>query len=253
MTEEIQRGCLYVISTPIGNLGDISARAAKILAGVDLVAAEDTRTSRVLLDSLGISRPMVSFHSYNEQRRTPELIERMAAGETIGLITDAGTPGISDPAYVLVRDAIEARIRVIPVPGASALLAALVASGLPMDRFVFEGFLPLKKGRKTRLEKMAAEEKTVVFYESPHRLQKTLRELHAVMGDRRVVVARELTKKFEEIYRGTLAQAAGRFAEKEPRGEFVIVIEGSSRHAFPDKGKEEQSYGSIETEDAEDR
>jgi 16S rRNA (cytidine1402-2'-O)-methyltransferase len=253
MTEEIVRGSLYVISTPIGNLGDISARAAKILEGVDAVAAEDTRTSRVLLDSLGITRPMVSFHSYNEQRRTPELIERMRAGDTIGLITDAGTPGISDPAYVLVRDAIEAGIRVIPVPGASALLAALVASGLPMDRFVFEGFLPLKKGRKTRLEKIAAEEKTVVLYESPHRLQRTLRELQAAMGERRVAVARELTKKFEEIFRGTLAQAAVRFAEKEPRGEFVIVIEGSSRHALPTAGKKGDSYGDTEAEETEDR
>jgi 16S rRNA (cytidine1402-2'-O)-methyltransferase len=253
MTEEIQRGCLYVISTPIGNLGDVSARAAKILAGVDVIAAEDTRTSRVLLDALGVSRLMVSFHSYNEQRRTPELIQRMSAGETIGLITDAGTPGISDPAFVLVRDAIEAGIRVIPVPGASALLAALVVSGLPMDRFVFEGFLPLKKGRKTRLERMAAEDRTIVLYESPHRLLKTLRELHAVMGERRVAVARELTKKFEEIYRGTLAQAAGRFAGKEPRGEFVIVIEGGSRHPLPGRGKEGQSHGDIATEETEDR
>jgi 16S rRNA (cytidine1402-2'-O)-methyltransferase len=253
MTEEIQHGCLYVISTPIGNLGDISTRAAKILGGVDVVAAEDTRTSRVLLDALGVSRQMVSFHAYNEQRRTPELVERMKAGETVGLVTDAGTPGISDPAYVLVREAIDAGIRVIPVPGASALLAALVASGLPMDRFVFEGFLPVKKGRKTRLEKLAAEEKTIVLYESPHRLAKTLRELHVVMGDRRVAVARELTKKFEEIYRGTLAQAAGRFAEKEPRGEFVVVIEGGSRHAYPEKGKRVQSHDSSEGEDAEDR
>jgi 16S rRNA (cytidine1402-2'-O)-methyltransferase len=253
MSEEIQRGCLYVISTPIGNLGDISRRAAMILEAVDLIAAEDTRTSRILLDALGLSRPMVSFHSYNEQRRTPELIKRMQAGESVGLITDAGTPGVSDPAYVLVRDAIEAGIRVIPVPGASALLAALVASGLPMDRFVFEGFLPLKKGRKTRLERLALEEKTIVIYESPHRIVRTLRELEAALGDRRAAVARELTKKFEEVFRGTLAQAAGRFAEKEPRGEFVIVIEGCSRHAFSAKGKEEEAHATEETEDAEDR
>jgi 16S rRNA (cytidine1402-2'-O)-methyltransferase len=248
MTEEIVRGALYVISTPIGNLGDISSRAARVLAGVDVVAAEDTRTSRVLLDALGLDRPMVSFHSYNEARRTPDMVRRLLAGETVGLVTDAGTPGISDPAYALVHEAIKAGVRVIPVPGASALLAALVASGLPMDRFVFEGFLPLKKGRKSRIARLTAEEKTVVLYESPHRIAKTLAELSALMGDRRVAVARELTKKFEEIFRGTLAEAASRFADKEPRGEFVIVIEGSSRHAYLGKGKEVQSNDSEASE-----
>jgi 16S rRNA (cytidine1402-2'-O)-methyltransferase len=249
MSEEIVRGALYVVSTPIGNLGDISTRAAAILGGVDLIAAEDTRTTRVLLDHLGITKQMVSFYSYNEQRRTPELIKRLREGEAIALVTDAGTPGVSDPAYVLVREAIDAGARVIPVPGASALLAALVASGLPMDRFVFEGFLPLKKGRKTRIAKIAEEEKTVILYESPHRVAKTLRELAVGLGVRRVAVARELTKKFETIFRGTLAEAADRFAEKDPRGEFVLVIEGSSRHAFPVTGKELDTHGKDDEPD----
>jgi 16S rRNA (cytidine1402-2'-O)-methyltransferase len=226
--EEIQPGALYVVSTPIGNLDDITLRAIKILGGVDVIAAEDTRTTRVLLDHLSINKPLVSYYSHNEARRVPELIERLKEGKAVAVVTDAGTPGISDPAFVLVRAAVEERIPVIPVPGASALLAALVASGLRTDRFVFEGFLPLKKGRKTRLEKLKHEHRTIILYESPHRIVRTLRELHQTLGDRRIVLAREITKKFEEFQRGTLSEVLQRVTAGTPRGEYVLVLEGSN-------------------------
>lgn len=226
MSETIQAGALYVVSTPIGNLADISARAVRVLSGVDLIAAEDTRTSRILLQHLDIAKPLVSFFAHNETRRIPELIEKLRAGNSVALITDAGTPGISDPAFSIVRGAIASNIRVIPVPGASALLAALVTSGLPMDRFAFEGFLPVKKGRQSRLKELAREERTIVLYESPHRLSKTLDNLLQAFGDREVVVAREMTKHFEEIVRGTITTVRETFRAKEPRGEFVIVIAG---------------------------
>jgi 16S rRNA (cytidine1402-2'-O)-methyltransferase len=228
MSETIQRGTLYVVSTPIGNLDDISHRAVRILSGVDLIAAEDTRTSRILLSHIGVDKPLVSFFSHNERQRVPMLLEMLRGGQSIALVTDAGTPGISDPAFSIVREAVTNGLRVIPVPGASALLAALVASGLPMDRFVFEGFLPLKKGRKRRLECLRGEKRTIVLYESPHRLRKTLEELMLYLGNRQVAVAREMTKKFEEIVRGTLSDVTLRFRTKEPRGEFVIVLAGQS-------------------------
>jgi 16S rRNA (cytidine1402-2'-O)-methyltransferase len=226
MSETIQRGALYVVSTPIGNLDDISRRAVRILSGVDLIAAEDTRTSKVLLSHIGVDKPLVSFFSYNERRRLPALVEMLRAGQSIALITDAGTPGVSDPAFSIVREAVTNGLPVIPVPGASALLAALVCSGLPMDRFVFEGFLPIKKGRRRRLECLQKEKRTIVLYESPHRLRKTLAELLGCLGDRRVAVAREMTKKFEEVVRGNLSEVTSRFRTKEPRGEFVIVVAG---------------------------
>jgi 16S rRNA (cytidine1402-2'-O)-methyltransferase len=229
MKETIARGALYIVSTPIGNLEDITRRAVAILAGVDAVAAEDTRTTRILLDHLGISKPLLSYHAQNEVRRLPELISRLQGGESIALVTDAGTPGISDPAFAIVREALRNGLRVIPVPGASALLAALVVSGLPMDRFVFEGFLPVKKGRRGRIERLREEERTIVLYESPHRLQKTLRELHAALGNRAVAVARELTKKFEEVERGALPDVLRAVEGKEPRGEYVIVVSGAER------------------------
>ncbi|HEX9006489.1 MAG TPA: 16S rRNA (cytidine(1402)-2'-O)-methyltransferase, partial [Bacteroidota bacterium] len=206
MGEEIQPRTLYVVSTPIGNLGDISRRAERILGGVDLIAAEDTRTTGVLLNHLAIRRPLISYFSRNAAGRTPQLLDRLKAGASIAVVTDAGTPGISDPAYALIRDAVEAGIPVVPVPGASALLAALVASGLPPDRFVFEGFLPLKKGRRTRWERLRDEERTIVVYESPLRIVRTLEELIGQLGDRRVAVARELTKKFEEVQRGPASE-----------------------------------------------
>jgi 16S rRNA (cytidine1402-2'-O)-methyltransferase len=178
MSEQIQPATLYIVSTPIGNLDDISQRALNILGGVDLIAAEDTRKTRILLDRYSISKPLLSYYSYNELRRIPDLLARLTLGSSVALVTDAGTPGISDPAFAVIRAAIRKNIRVVPVPGASALLPALIVSGLPLDRFVFEGFLPLKKGRKARLEQLRQEERTVVLYESPHRIVKTLSDLH---------------------------------------------------------------------------
>lgn len=226
MTEILERGALYVVSTPIGNLQDISARAVHVLRSVDLIAAEDTRTTGNLLRHLGIGTPLTSFHAHNEARRSPRLAALLGGGRTLAVVTDAGTPGISDPAYTIIRDALAAGARVFAVPGASALLAALVVSGLPMDRFVFEGFLPVKKGRRTRLAALRGEERTLVFYEAPHRILRTVRDLLATLGDRRVAVARELTKKFEDVERGTLADVLARLERKEPRGEYVIVLAG---------------------------
>jgi 16S rRNA (cytidine1402-2'-O)-methyltransferase len=180
--EEIIPGALYVISTPIGNLGDISYRAVHLLNSVDMIAAEDTRVTSVLLNHYEIHKKMIPFHSYNQKRQTPFLIKHLQENKSIALVSDAGTPGISDPAYMLVQSALQHNIRIIPIPGASALLAALIVSGLPINRFVFEGFLPLKKGRKTKIENLAVEEKTIVFYESPHRIIKTVKELKEFWG-----------------------------------------------------------------------
>ena len=226
MSETIQHGVLYIVSTPIGNLEDITRRAVTILSGVDLIAAEDTRTTRILLNHLGIEKPLISYFVQNEVRRIPELIQRLQQGSAVALVTDAGTPGISDPAYALIRAALQNEIRVIPVPGASALLAALVASGLPTERFVFEGFLPHKKGRKTRIGQLKHETRTIVLYESPHRIERTLRELTAELGARTAVLARELTKKFEEVRRGTLVQLLDSVQTNPPKGEIVLVVEG---------------------------
>jgi 16S rRNA (cytidine1402-2'-O)-methyltransferase len=229
MSERIQPGTLYIVSTPIGNLGDITRRAVEILSGVDLVAAEDTRTTGFLLKHLEIAKPLVSCFSHNERRRLPELIEKLKGGLAIALVSDAGTPGISDPAFLMVREAVGAGIPVVPVPGASALLSALVVSGLPLERFVFEGFLPVKKGRRTRLEELKAERRTIVLYEAPHRLRRTLRDLLEALGDRQVALAREITKKFEEVLRGPLTEVAAAVDRKEPRGEYVIVVAGADR------------------------
>jgi len=226
MTEQIQGGALYVVSTPIGNLGDITHRAAHVLAGVDLIAAEDTRTSRILLDHLGIRTPLVSYHSHNEDRRARELIRHLRDGKSVAVVTDAGTPGVSDPAHAVITEALAHGVRVIPVPGASALLAALVASGLPMDRFAFEGFLPVKKGRSTRLNMLAEEVRTIVLYESPHRVVRTVRDLYERLGDRPSAVARELTKKFEEVIRGPLSVVLHQLERHEPRGEYVVMVAG---------------------------
>jgi len=248
MSEEIVRGALYVVATPIGNLEDISHRAARILEGVDCIAAEDTRTSGVLLAHLGIKKPMVSYHSYNERRRVDELVSRLRNGETVAVITDAGTPAISDPACALVRAAVEAGIRVIPIPGASAVLAALVASGLPTDRFVFEGFLPVKKGRATRLRMLKEEPRTIVVYEAPHRVERTLHDLAETLGDRQAVLARELTKKFEEIRRGVLSDLLEGVRRKPPKGEMVIVIQGANgRRSFREVSDGEECGSTTET------
>lgn len=231
MSETIQPGALYVVSTPIGNLDDITVRAIKILGGVDIIAAEDTRKTKFLLDHLGITKPLVSHYSYNEARRVPELINKLKSGNSVAVVTDAGTPGISDPAFLFISTAIKEGCRVIPVPGPSAALPALIASGLPTDRFVFEGFLPTKKGRKTRFEQLKAETRTIVIYESPFRIEKTLEEILLYLGDRPVAVARELTKKFEEVMRGNVSEVLKRIKEKKPKGEFVVVIGGTGERS----------------------
>ena len=219
-------GTLYIISTPIGNLEDITLRAVRILSVVDLIAAEDTRKTKIVLDHYKIQKPLLSYFSYNEARRIPELISKLRSGLSIGLVSDAGTPGISDPAFRIIRAALDEQIAVRAIPGATAFLQALIASGLPTQRFIFEGFLPVKKGRKSKLEQLSREKATIVLYESPHRLVKTLHELLQALGDRKISVSRELTKKFEEIVRGRISTVISSFASRPVRGEFVLVIDG---------------------------
>ncbi|HQV50889.1 MAG: 16S rRNA (cytidine(1402)-2'-O)-methyltransferase [Flavobacteriales bacterium] len=221
------RSSLTLVPTPIGNLDDITLRAQKVLAEVDAIVAEDTRVSGRLMQHLGITRPFISFHTHNEHRMVDQLVQRMRSGERFALVSDAGTPGISDPGFLLVRAAIENDITVECLPGATAFVPALVNSGLPCDRFVFEGFLPVKKGRRTRLEELRSVTRTIVFYESPHRVLRSLKDLAEVLGsDRRASVSRELSKLHEETVRGTLEELSAHFTAKEPRGEFVIVVEG---------------------------
>jgi 16S rRNA (cytidine1402-2'-O)-methyltransferase len=231
MSESILNGTLYLVATPIGNLEDITYRAVKVLTSVDLVAAEDTRKTKILLDHYNINKPMMSYYSYNEKARAPQLIEKLLSGQSIALVSDAGTPGISDPAFYIVQQALENGIRIIPIPGPAALITALIASGLPTDRFVFEGFLPLKKGRKTKLESLKSEFRTMIIYESPHRIIKTLADIQTYLGSRNVAVARELTKKFEEIVRGDIQFVLSEIGKKQPRGEYVVIIEGASGEA----------------------
>jgi len=231
---------LYLVATPIGNLADISYRAVHILKSVDLIAAEDTRTSSVLMNHYLIDTPLKSYHSHNIPTQTPRLIEKLKAGESIALISDAGTPGISDPGYNLVCACVENAIRVIPIPGASAFISALISSGLPSQRFVFEGFLPHKKGRKTRIESLVDEPRTIIFYESPHRIHKTIDQLTEAFGERRCVLGREITKKFEEFISGTLQEVAGLLEDKKVKGELVLVVEG--------KSKEKQSKNKYQNE-----
>lgn len=219
-------GRLYIVSTPIGNLEDITLRALRVLKEADVVAAEDTRKTGRLLDHFNIRTRLLSYHSYNEQRRIPQLIERLKNGETVALVSDAGTPGISDPAYQIVCEAIREGLPVVPVPGATAFLPALVSSALPTESFVFAGFLPTKKGRKTKLEQLRLEKRTVVLYEAPHRILRTLRDLREMFGDRDAAVGRELTKKFEEIVRGKLSDLIAKFESQKILGEFVVVVEG---------------------------
>ena len=221
---------LYIVPTPIGNLQDITLRAVAVLKEADLVLAEDTRTSGNLLRHLDISKPMQSYHIHNEHQTHEKLIGRLLKGETMALISDAGTPAISDPGYLLVRECIRHDIPVECLPGPTAFVPALVNSGLPTDRFVFEGFLPHKKGRQTRLESLKEESRTMIFYESPHRLLKSLGQFAEYFGpDRQASVSRELTKHFEETIRGTLQEIIAYFAEKTIKGEIVIVIAGESR------------------------
>ncbi|GJQ19876.1 MAG: ribosomal RNA small subunit methyltransferase I [Bacteroidia bacterium] len=222
-------GTLYIVATPIGNLEDITYRALKVLACVDLVAAEDTRKTKILLDHYGISKPMVSYFSYNERRRTPQLIRHLEEGKSVALVSDAGTPGISDPAHTVVVAALEHGIPVVPIPGPAAFVSALIVSGLPTNAFVFEGFLPVKKGRATKLAQLKEETRTVILYESPHRIVKTLEQVLELFGDRQVVVAREMTKKFEEIVRGPVSAVLKEISSRSPRGEYVVLIGGKPR------------------------
>ena len=229
MSEGVSHGKLYVVATPIGNLEDITLRALRVLREVDLIAAEDTRHTRKLLDRYKIKKRMVSYHEHNERERAERIIEDLKSGMKVALVSDSGTPAISDPGYVLIRRCVEEGIEVIPIPGPSAFLAALSVSGLPVHRFIFEGFLPHKSGkRRNRLRQLAEEEGTIIFYESPHRLLKTLSDILEILGNRRVVIARELTKVHEEIFRGSIEEALERFGIGKCKGEFTILIEGKS-------------------------
>lgn len=223
-----EKANLFLVPTPIGNLEDITLRALKVLNEVDVILAEDTRTSGKLLKHHDIRKPLQSYHIFNEHKAAEKLVERMVAGETFALISDAGTPAISDPGFLLVREAIKENLVVNCLPGATAFVPALVNSGLPSDKFTFEGFLPHKKGRQTRLKKLAEEERTIILYESPHRLIKSLEQLKEFLGDRQASVSRELTKMYEETVRGSLSELITHFTEKGVKGEFVVVVEGKA-------------------------
>ena len=223
-------GLLYIVPTPVGNLEDMTLRAIRVLKEADLILAEDTRTSGVLLKHFGINNRLMSHHKFNEHGTSATIVERLKAGETVALISDAGTPGISDPGFFLVREAVSAGVTVQCLPGATAFVPAIVSSGLPCDRFCFEGFLPQKKGRATRLEALKDEQRTMIFYESPYRVLKTLQQFAEYFGEDRMVSAcREISKVHEESVRGTLAEVTAHFRETEPRGEFVIVVEGKDK------------------------
>ena len=218
---------LYLVPTPVGNMEDITMRALRILREADLILAEDTRTSGNLLRHFDIRKPMLSYHKFNEHQTVASVVERLKAGETIAVVPDAGTPGISDPGFLVVREAVKAGVEVQTLPGATAFVPALVSSGLPCDRFCFEGFLPQKKGRQTRLNALREETRTMIFYESPHRVVKALEQMKDVFGEeRRCSVCREISKVYEESVRGTISEVLEHFKENEPKGEFVIVIEG---------------------------
>lgn len=221
---------LYVVPTPIGNLGDITLRALDILKSVDTILAEDTRTSGFLLKHYQISKPLQSFHIFNEHKALQSVIQKLKDGETMALVSDAGTPGISDPGFLLVRECLKQDLKIECLPGATAFVPALVKSGFPTDRFVFEGFLPHKKGKQTLLKELAEEERTIILYESPHRLVKTLEQMVEFFGnDRLVSVSRELTKLHEETFTGTVADTLAHFQKKEVKGEIVMVVNGKDK------------------------
>ncbi|HCW06255.1 MAG TPA: 16S rRNA (cytidine(1402)-2'-O)-methyltransferase [Cytophagales bacterium] len=224
---EKEKIALYVVPTPIGNLGDITLRSLEILKTVDSILAEDTRTSGILLKHYQITKPLHSFHIFNEHKALNSVINKLKGGEVMALVSDAGTPGISDPGFLLVRECLKNNIAIECLPGATAFVPALVKSGFPTDRFVFEGFLPHKKGRQTLLKQLAEEERTIIFYESPHRLVKTLEQMSEFFGGERLVsVSRELTKLYEETFTGTLAEVTMHFKSKEVKGEIVLVVKG---------------------------
>ena len=221
-------GILYIVPTPVGNMEDMTFRAVRILKEVDLVLAEDTRTSGILLKHYEIKNALMSHHKFNEHGTSAGIVNRLLAGENVALISDAGTPGISDPGFFLVREAVRAGVEVQCLPGATAFVPALVSSGLPCDRFAFEGFLPQKKGRQTKLQSLKDEERTMIFYESPFRLVKTLQQFAEVYGgDRQVSVCREISKVHEESVRGSLTEVIAHFQEKAPKGEIVIILAGN--------------------------
>ncbi len=221
---------LYIVPTPIGNLDDITLRAINVLREVDFILAEDTRTTAFLLKHLGIEKPLKSHHKFNEHATVKMVADSIAAGRSAALVSDAGTPGISDPGFLLVRTCVEQDIEVETLPGATALIPALVQSGFPCDRFAFEGFLPQKKGRTKQLEALRDEERTMIFYESPYRVVKCLEQMGEIFGmERAVSVSREITKKFEQTVRGTVAEVLEHFREVEPKGEFVIVLGGKPK------------------------
>lgn len=226
----MQKPSLILVPTPIGNLADITLRALEVLKSVDIVLAEDTRTSRVLLNHYGVKTPLSSFHTFNEHKRLDSLIVEMKAGKQFALISDAGTPGISDPGFLIARAALENDLVVEALPGPTALVPALLKSGFAADRFVFEGFLPLKKGRQTRIKSLADEKRTIILYESPHRLLKTLNQLYETLGsERNISVSREITKKFEETLTGSFELIIQHFEKTPPKGEFVIVISAAAK------------------------
>ena len=226
----METGKLYIVPTPIGNLKDITYRAVEVLRSVEKILAEDTRTSGHLLKHYEISTPLKSFHAFNEHHKLGMVIESLKAGEDLALISDAGTPGISDPGFLLIREVLREEIAVEVLPGATALIPAILKSGFPSDRFVFEGFLPHKKGRQTRLKKLMDEERSIIFYESPHRLLKLLEQLGEFFGDREVSVSRELTKLHEETINGSSSDLIRHFEAKPPKGEIVVVLRGKEKN-----------------------
>lgn len=234
-------GILYIVPTPVGNMEDMTQRAIRVLKEADLILAEDTRTTGLLLKHFDIHNHLLSHHKYNEHAATASVIERLKGGQTIALVSDAGTPGVSDPGFFLAREAAREGITVQCLPGATACIPALVSSGLPCDRFCFEGFLPQKKGRATHLASLADEVRTMVFYESPYRLLKTLQQFAEVFGsDRQACVCREISKMFEESVRGTLQELIAHFEAEAPRGEIVVVVGGASRQEQKEKAREER-------------
>ena len=238
---------LYIVPTPIGNLDDITLRAIKTLEAADYILAEDTRTTAFLLKHLGIEKKLYSHHKFNEHATAASVAEAIGEGRTVALVSDAGTPGISDPGFLLVRTCVEAGIEVETLPGATALIPALVQSGFPRDRFCFEGFLPQKKGRTKRLQELSEEQRSIIFYESPFRVVKCLEQLAEVFGaERKVSVSRELTKKFEQTVRGTITEVLEHFREHEPKGEFVIVVAGCPK---PEKEAKRNRYRKEDDEE----
>ncbi len=243
MSKNKTEGILYICGTPIGNLEDITLRALNILKKVKLIAAEDTRHTKKLLNYYQINTKVTSYYEYNKFKKAPYLVEKLKDGQEIALVSDAGMPGISDPGYVLINLALKNDIKIIPVPGVSALITALVVSGLPTDKFVFEGFLPRKtKERKKYFKSIENEERTIIFYETPHRLKKALKDMLDTWGDRKIIIARELTKKYEEIIRGKLNQVLNEINTKEIKGEITLVVQGGKR------GKENDTINLLKRE-----